>query len=340
MDDSLIIDIIRRLQWPSGNANMKLACEDLRRPTAYWLYQAISSNQKTPTIEKASSKTPSRNSVFQHYQKVVGSMIPRFIIDPSLFSYSTTSVLFMDDLYLNQAQFQKILKIDGIELIQRGLGVGPLGLHPTISVNVLHKTEDQLERAIKNIVSVSPSIREFYRVKNYLFNPGNTESEYNTGKGGINIKSTTRSVITGMVKYPLLPLNELSLRIGLKRNIVYREYEFIAHSGFFKIEYSVSYPIICNISLFQSGFLVEEEKKDDLLKHLKSFPLFRERLLSTRMSFGNVIYTLNWSRDYVDFLNYQTSVKEHLNPENIMLSVWQPRTFFNKKPIIDMINSH
>ena len=75
MDDSLIIDIIRRLQWPSGNANMKLACEDLRRPTAYWLYQAISSNQKTPTIEKVSSKTPSRNSVFQHYQKVVGTYL-------------------------------------------------------------------------------------------------------------------------------------------------------------------------------------------------------------------------------------------------------------------------
>ena len=142
-----------------------------------------------------------------------------------------------------------------------------------------------------------------------------------------------------MVKYPLLPLNDLALRIGINRDSVYREYKHISGSGFFKIEYSVSSPVICDISLFQSGFLVEENQKGDLLKHLKSLPLFRERLLSSRWSFGNVLYTLSWSRDYVDFLRFQTNVVKHLKPETVMLSVWQPRTYFNKRPIIEMINS-
>ena len=339
MDQSLIIDIIRRLQWPGDDAHVKWPYENSRRPTAYWLYKAICSDRNAQPMEKVSYKPLSKNSVFQHYQRVIGSMIPRFIIDPSLFNCSITSVLFMDDLYLSEVGVQKILKIDGIELVQRGLGLGPLGLHPTISVNILHKTNEQLENAVRNIVSVSPSISEFYRLKNYLFKPRNVDSTDTSNEGGFKIRSGTRRVLTGLVKYPLLPLNDLSIRVGVKRNAVYREYENISHSGFFKIEYSISNPIICNISLFQSGFLVEENKKDDILKHLKAIPLFRERLLSCRLSFDNVIYTLNWSKDYVDFLNYQTFIMKHLDPENVMLSVWQPRTYFNKKPIIEMINS-
>ncbi len=340
MDESLIIDIIRRLQWPGDDAHMKWPYENSRRPTAYWLYQAISSQKRNTSMGRVSSKIPSRNSVFQHYQKVIGAMIPRFIIDPALFSRSMTSVLFTDDLYLSETQVQKILKIDGVELVQRGLGLGPLGLRPTISVNVLHKTDEQLERAVRDIVSVSPSISEFYRVKNYLFKPRNNELNDPLTKRDFKIRSTTRKIMTGMVKYPLLPLNDLALRIGVKRDVVYRNYEYISSSGFFKIEYSVSNPVIGNISLFQSGFLVEEGQKGDLLNHLRSLSLFRERLLNSRWSFGNVLYTLSWSKDYVDFLSYQTTIVKHLKPENIMLSVWQPRTYFNKKPIIEMINSY
>ncbi|MCL5785286.1 MAG: hypothetical protein M1151_01275 [Candidatus Thermoplasmatota archaeon] len=339
VDYSLAMDIIRYLQWPGEDSKDEWLGEDLRRPTAYWIYEKIRGEAKQLRMRGSSKALPSKYSVFLHYNIILRSFIPRLVFDPSIFSHTMTSVLFADDVFVGNSPMASIFEIPRIELVQKGLGFGPAGIFPVLSVNVLHRNEDELRETVEKIQAISPSIQEFYRVRNYLLlpksgNKGNPMAFFR------EMRELTRKVLVGIMKYPLIPLNKLATRIDEKRDKVYREFSRIAGSGLFKIEYSVANPKIEGISLFQSGFPVNEGEKEKFLANLKSFPELNERLLIARMSFRDILYTVNWCNNYMDFVRLHLKFKEYLGIERPFLSVWEPITYYNKMTSLRMVNGN
>jgi hypothetical protein len=332
VDENLIIDIVRYMQWPGDDALHLWPELDSRRPTAYWIYQKI-------CAEESRKKKPSKNSVFEHYEHALKCLSPRFIIDPSLFSRSMTSLIFSDDLFLTEDQCKQIQETPNVEEVQRGIGLWQHGLFPTLAVNVLYKEEDELEQAIARITGISDAINLFYRVKSFVFQPkGDSDLSAFCYKDG-KLRTTVRKLLEELVESPLIPLNNLSMKTGISRDKVYRDYECIAKSGLFKIEYSVVDPAIAGLSFLQSGFLVENSNKKDFISKLEKLPIFMDRLLLSRWSFNNVIYTLFWTKDYVDFLNVHSSMMRYLGDDATIFSVWQPRSYLNKALWLKIIRS-
>ncbi|MHB1493445.1 MAG: hypothetical protein ACYCR7_07535 [Thermoplasmataceae archaeon] len=331
MDEGLIIDIVRYMQW-SGDDALDLWPEiDGKRPTAYWIYQKI-------CAEESRKKKPSKNSVFEHYEYVLKCLSPRFIIDPSLFSCSMTSLIFSDDLFLTDEQYKQIQETPNVEEVQRGIGLWQHGLFPTLAVNVLYKKEDELEQAIKRITGISNAINLFYRVKSFEFSLKSACDPSSLICKDGKLRTTVRKIIEELVESPHIPLNELSKNIGISRDIVYRDYANITKSGLFKIEYSVVNPIIAGLSFLQLGFLIENNQKKEFIAKLKKLPMFMDRLLLSRWNLNNIIYTLFWAKDYVDFLNIHSSIMRYIGDDIMMFSVWQPRSYLNKGLWLKMIN--
>ncbi|MHB1621745.1 MAG: hypothetical protein ACYCR9_00815 [Cuniculiplasma sp.] len=334
MDENLIIDIVKYMQWPGDDALNLWPKIDSRRPTAYWIYQKICAKDSVPGKEK-----PSKNSVFVQYEQVLKCLSPRFIIDPSLFSCSMTSLIFSDDLFLTDEQYKQIQEIPNVEEVQRGMGLWQHSLFPTLAINVLYREENELEHAIERITNISSEIKLFYRVKSFVFPPKESGdlSEFCNKDG--KLRTTVRKLLEELVESPLIPLNDLSKKTGISRDIVYKDYECITKSGLFKIEYSVVDPAIAGLSFLQSGFLIENNQKKDFIGTLSKVPIFMDRLLLSRWSFNNVIYALLWTRDYVDFLNTHASMLRYLGNDASIFSVWQPRSYLNRALWLKMIRS-
>ena len=84
---------------------------------------------------------------------------------------------------------------------------------------------------------------------------------------------------------------------------------------------------------------MENSKKRSLVTKLRKLPIFVDRLLLSRWNIDNIIYTLSWVRDYVEFLNLHSLIMRYLGDETLMFSVWQPRSYLNKSLWLEMIRS-
>ncbi|MHB8361352.1 MAG: hypothetical protein ACYDAO_02360 [Thermoplasmataceae archaeon] len=335
MDEELIIKIIRLFQWPGDDSLKSWPESDIKRPTSYWIYQKICENSVN-----SEKNHYSRSAVFKCYEKAIEHMMPRFIVDPKLFSYSMFSVLFIDDPLLSEKKIREILAMPNVELVQRGLGMSQLGLIPILSVNILLRNSEDPEPTIQKILELSDSIKIFYRVPSFLFPPKedwNSKLIYNSE--GI-VRSKLKDIMCALINEPLIPLNALSRKTGIGKDKIYKEYENLGKSGPFKIEYSIKNPTIGEISLLQNGFAVNNEDKKNFLDYLNKFPLFRERLLICRWSFDNIIYTVSWAKDYSDFLDYHSNLAEYIGNETPLLTVWEPRTYFNRDAWVNMVRSN
>ncbi len=339
MDTELIIDIIRHLQWP-GNDSLKSWPErDLKRPSAFWIYQKICEERKKALNGNALSNIPSKYRVL-NYCKIVGnSLVPRFIVDPSVFSYSMTSVIYKDDPFLGDDKFKEFSKIPNVELVQRGIGFGPFGILPVISFNILYARESDLDNTIARLNEMSSFFSEIYRGKSFIFPPKSVSENRYLGNMSMSGKAIMKKILEGLVLDPLIPLNNLSTSTGIGRDRLYKEYESFARSGLFKIEFSVLNPIVGDISLLQLGFSVENKHKRTLERNLHGLPVFKERHLLTRWSFDNVLYVISWAKDYADVLSFYLQLYKYLRGSVPLLLVWQPRTYLNRDVWIRMINS-
>ncbi len=339
MDTDLIIDIIRHLQWP-GNDSLKSWPErDVKRPTPFWIYQKIYEERKKDLYSNPLNKIPSKNRVLNYCKIVWNSFIPRFIIDPSVFSYSMTSVIYKDDPFLSDDKFKEFSKIPNIELIQRGIGFGQFGILPVISFNILHSMKSELDHTLARLNEVSSSFREIYRGKSFIF-PSKSVTENNYLRSvSMCGKDIIKKILEGLLIDPLVPLNNLSASTGIGRDRLYKEFKSFARSGLFKIEFSVSNPIVGDISLLQLGFLVENRQRKTLERNLQALPIFKERHLLSRWSFDNVLYVISWTKDYSDVLSFYLQLYKYLRGNVPLMFVWQPRTYLNRNAWLKMINS-
>jgi DNA-binding Lrp family transcriptional regulator len=322
------------MQWPGDDALDLWPEIDSRRPTAYWIYQKIRAKES-----EFGEEIYSKNSVIKHYECVMNCLSPKFIIAPSLFSYSMESLLFVDDVFLSGKQLMQIQKIPNIEELQRGIGLWQFGLLPILAVNVLFREKEELEKVIEKITEISDSLRLVYRLKSFMFSPkSGYELSSLINKNG-TMRPVEQKLIECLVENPLIPLNDLSKKTGISRDKVYLAYANLSKSGLFKIEYSMTTPVIAGLSFLQTGFSVENSQKKALISKLRNLPIFADRFLLSRWSFDNIIYTLFWVRDYVDFLNIHSSLMRYMGDESVVFSVWQPRSYLNKSPWLEMINS-
>ena len=223
------------MQWPGDDALDFWPETDSRRPTAFWIYQKICAREL-----ELGRRPPSKNSVFEHYEHVLKCLAPRFIIDPSLFSHSMVSLLFSDDLFLSEEQFVQLQKIPNVEEVQRGMGLWQPGLFRTLALNVLYREEEELEKVIERVACVSDAFKLSYRAKSFMFSPKKGSELPSLRNSDGTLRSTVREIVEALVEPPLIPLNDLSKKTGIKRDRVYRNYSSLANSGLFKIEYSVT----------------------------------------------------------------------------------------------------
>ncbi len=338
LDTDLVIDIIRHLQWPGNDSLESWPEGDVKRPTYYWIYQRIREERQGAISDGIQINVPSKNRVLKYFKLVENSFVPRFIVDPSVFSHSMASVIYRDDPLMRDDKFIELSRIPNVELVQRGLGLGPMGLLPVISFNILYERESALNDTLARLNEINDSFSEIYRGRSFIF-PPKSDTEYrNFGNMSRYRKAIMRNILKELVRDPLIPLNNLSTKTGIGRDRLYREYESLARSGLFKIEFSVRNPIVGDILLLQMGFSVENGRKRDLERNLRELPVFRERHLLTRWSFDNVLYVISWTRDYADVLSLYLQLYGYLEGNVPLMFVWQPRTYLNRDAWIRMID--
>ena len=339
LDTDLIIDIIRHLQWPGNDSLESWPEKDIKRPTSYWIYQKICEERQKAINDGMPVNIPSKNRAMKYFKIVENSFVPRFIVDPSVFSHSMASVIYKDDPLLQDDKLMELIKIPNVELIQRGVGFGPFGMLPLISFNILYERESDLTDTLARVNGVSDSFSEIYRGKSFTFSPKSATEYGSFGTMSRYRKAIMRDILKELIKDPLIPLNDLSTNTGIGRDRLYREYDSFARSGMFKIEFSVSNPIVGDISLLQMGFSVENKHKRVIEHNLHELPVFKERHLLTRWSFDNVLYVISWARDYADVLSLYLQLYGYLGGNVPFMFVWQPRTYLSRDAWIKMIDS-
>ena len=318
--------IIRYLQWPADDLHRPENGIVYRRPSVFWVYKKF--------LEAGSHY--SRISIFNHYDEVLQSLFPRFLILPEFFGFKMRSVMFKDDLSIREEQLKRIGSCEHVELVQRGMGVISMEIFPILSINVLYRTESELEETIRDIETICPSLKVFYSVDSYNFFSG-TNNDILSFKR--NITSQMKNIIISLLENPLTPMNEIADSLHIKRSTIYKMMQSISSSGLFKIEFSIKNPSICGMTLGQVGISCTQENRDILINKINSLETFKERALQFRWSFSNVLYVMFWSRNYSDMLEFNNYLNKNLEDFDNRLIVWGPSTQQNIETTIEMVRT-
>ncbi len=326
LDENLTKQIIRCLQWPADDLHSPESNIVYRRPSVFWVYKKF--------LEAGTHY--SRIAIFNHYDEVLQSLFPRFLILPEFFRFKMMSVLFKDELSIREDQIKRIGSHEHVELVQRGLGVSSMEIFPILSINILYRDKTEFEKTLQDIETIGPSLKFFYSVDSYNFFSG-TKNDIRSFRR--NITPQMKNVIISLLKNPLTPMNEIAESLQIKRSTTYKLMQDISSSGLFKIEFSIKNPSICGMTLGQVGISCTKENRNMLINKINGLETFKERALQFRWSFSNVLYVLFWSRNYSDMLEFNSYLNENLEDPRNYLIVWGPSTQQNIETTIQMINA-
>ena len=331
LDRDLTLQIIRHIQWPRDNNLDGHETEDFRRPTPYWVYQKM---------RKENGNDISRRTVNGAYERIFNDLLfPRLFIDPSIFGFRRSSVVFRDDVSLSDSAIARIKKIPGVEAVFRGIALKSGDLFPTMIVDILHNGKEDFNRVRDEIIGTSGTLSAYFATSSQLLDESVKKRYRETIlNSDMEVREPIKDLIRSLVINPMMPLNDIALETGMSRSRLYEEYRKLAISRAVSLEFGFRTSLFEGFTFLQFAFSTAGRQKDALVKRLQDLPGFKEKSIIFRWGFDNILLSICIVGDYSDMIGFYSTMREELGDDSLAVALWQSSTRLNLGGVLRMID--
>lgn len=307
---TLDIEIIRNLQWPNNNIIFdRENVTRYKRPSPFWISTQLVEKSRKGMISGIDKLT--RGQVIERWDIVSQAMRLRTVIDPNIVGMQKSSAIFKGSLPDIAPQSIIDSYPDNIDTLHEGLALKPDGmLESGISIDIFHKDEKELSKIISDLTAINPTFK-LQSVSKYssIFNSDKGDYKRLKSYDG-SLRRGVVSVMTELIKDPVVKINEMSSIINLSRSSIKKIYGDIISSGAIIFEPTMTGKWIGEGISAIVFFSVPEKEKRSLDSFLVNESIIGERHLLKRIYVKDSLGYLCWVNDFYDAVQFQEAILE------------------------------
>lgn len=290
--NELSCEIFKTLTWPTERDLDQNEDSIPKRPSPYWVYEKLLANR-----EKLSSDLKiTKNATIECWHSMMNYIGLRLVMNASRFGYYRALILTKDHNYRSPSYSEENSFKKCVESIHSGIIIEEDHMFFGSIISFVYRNKSSLKK-IRSIIEEQLSNSEILSIMEFSDNPVN--SNFHSLKRCFSsdlrsIRTDHARILLELIDSPLEKLNEISMKLGLSRSTVNRNYSDLVRSGLITIE-----PYIRtenNREFILVSFQIEPLSGKVKSNSLDQIPnsWLKERIIARKFSVPNRILILTW----------------------------------------------
>lgn len=325
--NELSCEIFKTLTWPTERDLDQNEFSIPKRPSPYWVYEKLLSNKEN----LSSNLKITKNATIDCWYRMMDYVGLRLVMNASRFGYYRAILITKDHNYRSPAYSEDSSFKNCVESIHSGIIIEDKQMFFGSLISFVYRNKSSLKK-IRSIIEEQLTNSEIISIKEFSDNP--VKSNFRSLKRCFSsdlrsIRTDHGRILLELIDSPLEKLNEISMKLGLSRSTVNRNYSDLVRSGLITIEPYVR-------SENNRDFILVSFQIEPLSGKVKSNSLdqipngwLKERIIASKFSVPNRILILTWLDN---FNQIRKAIKEIENSNlKVNFAILQQKTTHSTK---------
>lgn len=339
--NQLSCEIFKTLTWPTERDLSQNEDSIPKRPSPYWVYEKLLANRENLSPGLKITK----NATIESWYRMMDYVGLRLVMNASRFGYNRAIIVTKEHNYRFTPYSEENSFKRCVESIHSGIIIGGGHIFFGSLISFVYRNRPSLKK-IKSIIEEQLSESEIVSIMEFSDNPVNSNLRslkrcFSSDLRSIRVDHAR--ILLELIESPLEKLNEISMKLGLSRSTVNRNYSDLVRSGLITIEPYVRSEN--NRDFILVSFQIEPLSGKVRSNSLNQIPYswLKERIIASKFSIPNRILILTWLDNFDQirraikeieksnlkvnyaFLQQKTTHSTKINREIILRSMGAPK---------------
>ncbi|GEM_PF-6803184 len=320
--DRILIEMIRRMQWPSEEVIFSKSPDALRRPSPFWIQKKIKES-----LNPGNREGKKRLGIESKFRYLDSAVKLNAVIDTYAFGYHRRIISYPVKFTRIEEAIEVSSKYEFVEYTHFSLVFSQSGrLRPFITFEIIYSDPEDLNKKTKllsNLVGRELPGSTFEGEE--LFEQYISSSRKRITNGGRAMKDNIKNAILALLRNPLISIPKLANEIGAGRSTTKRIFNDLVRGGLILLEPMIDSTKIAGMTLSVLTVNSRTMTKEQMIRAASDIGDVENRIFITKKYYKNTISFLCWTDSYFDLISvYSTLVKKNI-PGKFYLS-WQFKT--------------